>query len=156
MKIRRYRGDDAAILPDIFDAAVSITGRNHYDRQQVDVWRTLNPGTTGFANAYGDGRLVFVIVDIKDIPIGFADVERDGHIQFFYCHPDVSGTGMASELLKALEESARSNDIKKLYVEASETAVGLFSRNGFILGERRDLLVGGVPIYNYAMTKSLV
>lgn len=156
MRIRRYHDDDAEFLADIYDAAVSVTGRNHYDQRQVDVWRTLNPGTTGFANAYGDGRMVFVIVDNKDIPIGFADVERDGHIQFFYCHPDVSGTGTASELLKVLEENARTNGIEALYVEASETAVGLFRRSGFILGKRRDLLVGRVPIHNYAMTKNLI
>ncbi|MCK5747924.1 MAG: GNAT family N-acetyltransferase [Oricola sp.] len=155
MRLRPYRQDDAAFFPDIFDAAVSVTALNHYDQRQVDAWLTLNPGEAAFAKAYGDGRIAIVIVDGDERPMGFADVEQDGHIQFFYCHPDVSGTGMAKALLEKLEESARATGIKRLSAEASETAVGLFRRHGFTLGARRNLRIDGVPIHNYAMSKEL-
>ena len=155
MRLRPYRQDDAAFFPEIFDAAVSVTALNHYDQRQVDAWLTLNPGEAAFAKAYGDGRIAIVIVDGDERPLGFADVEQDGHIQFFYCHPDVSGTGMAAELLERLEESVRATGIKRLSAEASETAVGLFRRHGFTLGVRRNLLIDGVPIHNYAMSKEL-
>ncbi len=97
-----------------------------------------------------------VIADQTDRSVGFADVERDGHVQYFYCHPDLSGSGMADELLSALEMTARGQKLTRLYVEASETARGLFRRNGFNVVKRRDFEISGVPIHNYAMEKTLI
>lgn len=153
--IRDYRPSDAALMPLIFQAAVSITARYHYSDRQVAAWLARAPGSDTFARCYTDGRLAMVISDQADLAVGFADVERDGHIQYFYCHPDLSGTGVAGDLLNALEMAARRLKIARLYVEASETALGFFKRNGFKVEKRRDFEVSGVPIHNYAMDKRL-
>jgi putative acetyltransferase len=39
--------------------------------------------------------------------------------------------------------------------ETSELARRLFERKGFVVLERQDLLIRGVPIHNYRMTKIL-
>lgn len=62
---------------------------------------------------------------------------------------------MADELLSAIEAAARGLKLIGLYVEASETALGLFRRNGFSVVKRRDFEISDVPIHNYAMKKTL-
>ena len=43
-----------------------------------------------------------------------------------------------------------------LFTEASELARRLFERKGFVVVERRDIVLrDGVPIHNYRMTKVL-
>ena len=43
-----------------------------------------------------------------------------------------------------------------LHVEASEAARRLFERKGFVVTERLDFEIGGAPIYNYLMMKTLI
>lgn len=153
--IREYRPSDAALMPEIFRSAVTVSARRHYNDQQVTVWLSRTPTAERFAESYSDDRLAMVIANQENQPVGFADVEEDGHIQYFYCHPELSGSGMADVLLCALNAAARGRKLSRLYVEASETALGLFKRNGFDVVKRRDFEISGVPIHNYAMEKVL-
>jgi hypothetical protein len=45
--------------------------------------------------------------------------------------------------------------LARIYMEASEAARRFFLRRGFEVLERRDLLIGEVPIHNFAMEKRL-
>ena len=153
--MREYRPSDAALMPEIFRSAVSVSARRHYNDRQVTVWLSRTPNAETFAENYSNGRLAMMIVNQENRPVGFADVEEDGHIQYFYCHPELSGSGMADVLLRAIEVAARGRKLSRLYVEASETALGLFKRNGFDVVKRRDFKISGVPIHNYAMEKVL-
>jgi putative acetyltransferase len=54
-----------------------------------------------------------------------------------------------------VETAARAQGITRLFTEASELARRLFERKGFVVLERQDLVIHGVPIHNYRMTKIL-
>jgi putative acetyltransferase len=54
-----------------------------------------------------DGRTVLVAADEHDQPLGFGDIEADGHIGYFYCAPDAVGTGVARAVYDKLEKIAR-------------------------------------------------
>ena len=62
--------------------------------------------------------------------------------------------GIAQRLLNTLEESARTNTIKSLYLgtlERLEAAIRFYERNGFSVIGTRDFVVGGEvhvdPVY---------
>ena len=79
-----------------------------------------------FLARVSDGRLVFVATDNGDKPIGFIELENNGHIDCFYCHPDVTRTGVGLALYNHLEQVALGSGLQRLYVEASEAAKTFF------------------------------
>lgn len=153
--IRSIEAGDYARLPEIFRDAITSIGRHHYTDDQIRVWLARAPSASVFADAFEDGRLGFVVEGEGGEAVGFADLAPDGHINWFYCHPVLSGTGMADRLLFAVEGAARAKRIRCLSVEASETARSLFLRNGFEEERRRGFEIDGVAIHNYAMSKGL-
>jgi putative acetyltransferase len=102
-----------------------------------------------------EGRIFLVAENDAGEPVGYTDLELDGHIDHLYCRPDVVGSGVGSALYLALEALARERGIPSLFVEASEAARRLFERHGFKIESRNDFEIAGVPIHNYRMSKSI-
>lgn len=99
--------------------------------------------------------MFLVAVDKEDQPLAFGDLEADGHFDHMFCHPDLAGSGIRSNLYDALEPAALRQGLKYLYVEASEPARRLFPAQGFRVDHRRDFIVRNVAIHNYRMEKRL-
>ncbi|ATF17795.1 GNAT family N-acetyltransferase [Phaeobacter gallaeciensis] len=155
MKIRLFRPEDAAALAQIFHAAVHGVSARDYSPEQCAAWSPEPAPAEVWQGRAGDGRFVFVAVDAADQPQGFIELERDGHIDCFYCHPDVAGTGVGLALYQQLEAQARDLGLSSLYVEASEAAKRFFTRQGFTDEGRREIERRGVGLHNYRMTKAL-
>ena len=126
-----------------------------YTAAQVRAWAP-EPRTAEWAHGQAtDGRLVLVAADADDRPVAYIDLEPDGHIDRLFCAPEAAGQGIASRLYDAVEAAAREQGITSLFTEASEPARRLFARKGFTIVQRQDLVIRGVPIHNYRMTKVL-
>jgi len=108
-----------------------------------------------FLGRVSDGRSVFVATDDTDKPIGFKELENDGHIGCFHCHPKFVGNRVGIALYKRLEAAALEKGLTRIYVEAGEVAKRFFLRAGFTLTKRRDFEYNGVDIHNYLMEKNL-
>jgi putative acetyltransferase len=153
--IRAYEPRDAADLADVFFRSVRQVARSAYTATQVRAWAP-EPRTAEWAHREAsDGRLVLVAADADDRPVAYIDLEPDGHIDRVFCTPEAAGQGIASRLYDAVEAAAREQQITSLFTEASELARRLFERKGFAVVERQDLVVRGVAIHNYWMTKAL-
>lgn len=155
MNIRNFRVDDAVALAKILHASVRAVGIKDYTQSQVEAWSPAPVSSQAFIKRIDDGRVVLVAVTDEDEPIGFIELERDGHIDCFYCAPRFVGHGVGSALYARLEEVARAAGLRRLHVEASEGARRFFAHKGFTLIQRRDLERNGVAIHNYLMKKSL-
>ena len=153
-RLRLYQPDDAAHLAGIFVEAVRGIGPSDYSPEQVQAW-AAGASADRFAARAGDGRVVWVALDVADQPCAFIDLEADGHIDFLYCRPAEAGTGTAAALYAVLESHARKTGLTRLYTEASEAARRFFLKRGFVVTQRRDFPVRGVMIHNYAMEKRL-
>lgn len=150
--IRAYRPEDAPTLAAIFHAAVRVTGAKFYSGAQVEAWSPAPPPR--FNPRLEDGRQIFVAT-AQAPPVAFIELEPNGHIDRFYCHPDHAGTGVGSALYAHLEKCARATAIAQLTVEASEAARAFFAAKGFTQTARRDFILRGVAMHNYAMKKTL-
>lgn len=155
MHIRPCRPGDAAALSDIYRRSVTQLGPADYTGGQVEAWLSCAPTTDQMHARCTDGRTCLVMVAAPDRPVAFGDLEVDGHIDLLYCAPEAAGTGAASAIYDALEATARERGLQRLYVEASEAARRLFTHKGFTVTARRDFVIGGVQIHNYAMEKLL-
>ena len=153
MKIRDYYAQDATALAKLYQQSVMVLGLRDYSSRQVEVWASLGPDPERIHQLIADGRTRLVAVDDLDRPVAFADLERDGHIDFIFCSPDMAGKGAASALYDALEKSAREFGLNRLRCEASEAGRRFFLKKGFTVLTRRQIEVSGVAIHNYAMEK---
>ena len=153
--VRLYRPDDAVAIPVIFHRSVREVASANYTEAQVAAWSPAPPDYTWATGRANDGRSIFVAVDQSDTPVGYIDVEADGHIDHLYCLPEAVSRGVGAQLYAVVEMHARHLGLTRLYVEASEPARRMFERQGFSMLERRDLEHRGIPIHNYLMEKTL-
>ena len=149
------REGDADAMADVYRRSVRALGAQDYAPEQVEAWASRGPDAVRFRQKIMDGRKGWVAVDAKGHVCGFVDLESDGHVDFLYVDPDHAGQGVAGRLLTELEQGARSAGLRRLYVEASETARPVFERHGYSVAGRRDFEISGVAIHNYAMERTL-
>ena len=155
VRIRDFRPDDAAALAQLFHLSVHIVGAKDYSSAQVHVWSPAPQSAEQFLQRASDGRRVFVAIANDDAPCGFIELEADGHIDCFYCHPAFVGKGAGSMLYEALETDAINAGHQTLRVEASEGAKRFFTHKGFTIIARQNFERSGVWIHNYRMIKNL-
>jgi putative acetyltransferase len=153
--IRPYEPRDAAGVADVFYRSVREVALSDYTADQVTAWAPGPPDVEQERGRSGDGRLVLVAADRQGRVVAFADLEADGHIDRLFCAPEAAGRGIASRLYEAVEAAARERGIGRLSTEASELARRFFARKGFVMLERQDMVLRGVPIHNYKMAKNL-
>lgn len=153
--IRAYAASDASALVEVFQRSVNGIGPRDYSPEQVNAWASRTPTAEAMHARYTDGRTAMVATDDNDQPIAFGDLEPDGHLDFIYCVPEAAGRGVASALYDRLEATARAAGLDRIHTEASEAARRLFEHKGFVVTARRDLVVAGTPIHNFAMEKRL-
>lgn len=155
IRIRPFQTSDASSLVAVFREAVTALSRRDYSEDQIAAWLKSLPDEDETRARCGDGRLTLVAASEPGEVVAFIELENDGHIDLLYAHPDVAGKGVALGLFAELEDHARSMGLSRLYVEASEPARRFFEKQGFRTTKRRDFVIHGVPIHNYAMEKDL-
>lgn len=150
--IRGYQLGDAPQMARLYFDSARQLGTRRYSPEQVEAWAPAPADPSVVHARTSDGRYTLVATDERGDVAGYGDLEADGHIDHLYCRPDVAGSGVAGAILDGLlAEAVSRGSVRRLYVEASELARGLFERKGFIVVGRRDFEVRGVPIHNYAM-----
>lgn len=87
--------------------------------------------------------------------IGFGDMTETGFIDRLYVHKDYQRKGVASLLLKRLEEEARKLGIAELTMEASLLLKPLAERQGFEVVQEHKKVLRGVEFITYFMSKKL-
>jgi len=155
MIVREFSASDAPAIVDLFQRSVRILGARDYTPAQVDAWAWRAPSCAEVHERYSDGRLAIVVANADGALLGFADIEEDGHIGFFYRAPEAEGTGVAELMFQRLWSDAQGKGLERVYLEASEAARRFFLKQGFVETHRQELLIQSVPIHNYAMHKML-
>lgn len=157
--IRPYRDDDAETLSVIALAAISAIGTHAYSPEQVAAWAARHGGPDMYRDRVRGGAAIFVAADAGDVPVAYALLKPDGHLDRLYNHPEHTRRGLATQLLVHAEQHARAKGMTRLYTEASELARPAFERAGYEVLHRREFEIdgpgGAVPIHNYAMEKML-
>ncbi|MCG7494647.1 GNAT family N-acetyltransferase [Thalassobius sp. Cn5-15] len=156
MRVRPFRTADAATLVQIFHRAVQATARADYSEDQLNAWSPAPAAPERYlARITRGGHKVWVAVDDTDTPIGFIELQEDGHIDCFYRDPDHRAAHVGQALYKTLEKEARTRRLTRLYVEASEVAKRFFLRHDFTTLERNEFERTGVMMHNTRMEKHL-
>jgi putative acetyltransferase len=153
MKIRRYRPGEEETLWRLYrDTTREIIGR-FYTPAQIDRWAPLDKDMAEWTERIRD-RDPFVAEE-QGALVGFAELELDGHIDYFYCHHQWQRQGVGRALYRALEDEARRLGVSRLYAEVSVPAKPFFVSMGFRIVEEQSNRVCDAPAKRYLMAKTL-
>jgi len=151
MNIRRYRlGEEEALWRLYRDTTRKILGA-FYTPEQIERWAPQNKSLAEWKERLRI-RNPFVAEE-KGQLVGFAELEPDGHIDYFYCHHQWQRKGVGRELYRALEDDAHRLGVTCLYAEVSVPAKPFFVSIGFEIVEEQVNLVCGAPAGRFIMRK---
>ncbi|MEO2091652.1 MAG: GNAT family N-acetyltransferase, partial [Gemmataceae bacterium] len=142
---------DAPALLTLFRDTIRRVNRRHYNPEQIAAWASDEIDPAAWAGRFA-GRFV-VVAEEDDRPVGFAELEADGHIDRVYVSADHVGQGIGKLLLAAVLGEAERRGLTRLFVEASVTARPFFETAGFTLIAEQTVTVRGVEFKNYRMER---
>ncbi len=150
--LRPFLPEDVPLLAAIFTASIEeLTGEDYSEAQQ-QAWMELAEGEEFGKRLAADLTL---IATIEGSPVGFASLRGTDHIRMLYVHPAVSGHGIATMLVDALEKLAGGRGAQSLTVDASDTAEGFFAKRGYTAQQRNSVTVNDEWLANTTMKKTL-
>ncbi len=153
MNIRRYRpGEEERLWQLYHDTTHFINGKD-YTPEQCERWA---PGIADLPKWRERirARNPFIAEEGGKI-LGFAELEPDGQIDFFYCDHEHQRRGIGSRLYETIEKEAQRLKIPRLQAAVSLNAKAFFLRMGFqVVTEQRNIVCGAVAP-NYIMRKEV-
>ena len=153
-RIRAAVGDDAEAVWRVHTTSIRGLCAGWYTEQEITVW-------TGrlIAEAYRRAieAHVMIVAERDGTVVGFGELDlQRGEIVAVYVLPEVAGTGVGSDLLAHLEETARAADHARLTLCASLNAEAFYARRGWRAGAReKHRLTPGVAVDCVRMDKDL-
>jgi putative acetyltransferase len=152
--IGEYRRADAGALMRLFHDTVHSTCSTDYTPEQLAAWSPASGLDVEAWRARFDAKKPFV-ASVGLEPIGFIELEADGHIDCLYVHRDFQRRGVATRLLEHAVARARARSMRRLYVEASITAVPFFVRHHFSVVRSQEVERRGQWLKNFVMERLL-
>jgi len=126
----------------------------YYTKKQIERWAPKKYDRQKRIDRLNDKNPFVALVNGKIV--GFAELEKDGHIDYFYCHHKFQGQGIGSALLAKVENEAKKNNIKYVYGECSKTAITFFKAKGFKIIKETNKIRAGSPAKRYHIRKDIV
>jgi putative acetyltransferase len=153
LALRPYLPADAPLLVEIFRAGVEALTADDYSEAQQEAWASAADDEEAFAARLA-GELTLVAT-IEGSPAGFASLKGAEQIDMLYVHPAVTGRGVATMLVDALERLAGNRGAARLTVDASDNARAFFDKRGYTAQRRNTVSCGGEWLANTTMEKQL-
>ncbi len=151
--LRPMLPSDAHVIAEIFRASIEGLTAEDYSPAQQDAWAAAAGDEAAFAERRA--KELTLIATLDRVPVGFASLKGDDHIEMLYVHPRASGKGVAKALVGALETLAAARGITRLSVDASDTARDFFAHRGYTAQRRNTVEVNGEWLGNTSMEKTL-
>ena len=152
--IRDYEPGDARALMELFHRTVHTVCAADYTPEQLAAWspaagQQLERWSRRFAV-----KRPFVATSERG-PVGFLELEPDGHIDGMYVHSDVQRQQVGTRLLQHAITQARRWGLRRLHAEVSITALPFFRRHGFQLVRKQEVERNGQWLRNSVMELQL-
>ena len=153
VEIRRYLPGEEKALQQIYFEATRRSNSKDYTPEQIERWVAKHADLAEWTSRLVERNPFVAVIDRR--PIAFGELEVNGHIDFFYCHPDWEGKGAGSGLMRAITAEAHKLGLKALHTEVSVTAEPFFTKKGFQTVEERVPVICGAPAKQFIMRKDI-
>ena len=153
MKVRRYEtGEEEALWSLLYETVHRVNSKD-YSQAQIDAWAPSERDSDQWSNRLKETNPF--VAEVHGELIGFAELEKNGHIDCFYAAHNWQGKGIGSALLRTIEAAASSQGISRLFAEASTTAKAFFQNKGFSVEGEQTVSLRGERFTNYAVSKRI-
>lgn len=149
--IRPYQSGEEPLLRELFYNTVHNVNQRDYTPEQRNAWAPLKYDENAWAMRIQESE-PFVALD-NDIIVGFADVQSDGYIDFFFCHHAYQGKGVGKALMQHILKAGKRYGVKRFYANVSLTAKPFFQHYGFSVLKEQQKEVRGTVLTNFLMEK---
>lgn len=149
--LRPYTPADAPALMALFRDTIRRVNVRDYTEEQVRAWAPDEIEPVRWASRFA-GRFV-VVAEAEGRPVGFAELEADGHIDRFYVSADHQGIGVGRAMIEAVIAEGQRLGLPRLFAEVSITARPFFERTGFVVLAEQTVTVRGVGLTNCRMER---
>lgn len=151
MRLHAYRWEDCPLLAEMFFDTVHEVNAKDYSPEQLRAWAT---GTVDLA-AWNSSFLAHHTLVAREGAevVGFGDMDKTGYLDRLYVHKNYQGRGIASALVKELEQWAAAQGADEVTTHASITAKPFFERCGYTLVGENAVVRQGVSLTNFTMKK---
>lgn len=147
MEIRKFRPEDANEVSNVIRRALALINIKDYPEDHIK--SMIEKFSLQAVLKRGQKRSMFVVViDFKIVATG--SLQNDT-IYSLFVDPDYNGRGIGTKLMEKLEDLAKNNHVKVLKVPSSITAIGFYTRLGFV----KEKEVISQEILTIHMTKML-
>ncbi|MFM7237804.1 MAG: GNAT family N-acetyltransferase [Cyanobium sp.] len=154
--LRPLERTDWRQVAEAYEDAVKSLAAPHYSPQQIQAWAHYPDRNGGFTDALAQGfGLVGTTTDRPGSVEAFALLHPDDRLALLYCRARSSRRGLASQLVLALEERARSMGQTRLRTEASQLSRPLLERLGWTVEEEERILFAGESFLRWRMSRTL-
>ncbi|MBO1752090.1 GNAT family N-acetyltransferase [Actinotalea sp. BY-33] len=149
MLIRDYAETDAATTLDVFERAITTTGRARYTQEQVEAWL----GAPRELARWGAERLEVrtFVAEHDGVLAGFADLEEGGYVNRLFVDPRFGRRGVAHALLDHVRAAAVLDGLPELTTHSSLVARPVFERAGFRVVHDEVVRRGDVTLQRFFM-----
>ncbi len=153
MFVREFKISDTEEIMHLFYDTIHRINIRDYSSEQVDAWAPKDMNYAQWSEQL-QSKMTYVAEEEGKI-IGFAELEKTGHIGCFYCHADYQSRGVGTRLLNQIQLTAKNLGIQKLFTEASITARPFFECLGFRVITPQEVERRGMKFINYVMEKDI-
>jgi putative acetyltransferase len=151
--LRSYRPSDAPALLALFKETIRRVNRHDYSPEQIAAWASDDIDPIRWVERF-EGRFA-VVAEIDSAPVGFAELEANGHVDRVYVSAAHRGQGVGLRLMESVFNEARRIGLCRLYVEASITARPFFEARGFALLAEQTVVCRGIAMTNCRMERRM-
>jgi putative acetyltransferase len=130
---------------------MELTGDDYSEAQQ-EAWADRGE-EPDFAQRLS--KQLTLVATIASAPVAVISLKGTDQIDMLYVHPGVARQGIGTMLYDAVEKLARARGAKQLTVDASDTALPFFEKQGFAGVQRSTIPVGEEWLGNTHMKKPL-
>ncbi|MBM5817470.1 MAG: GNAT family N-acetyltransferase [Cyanobacteria bacterium K_Offshore_surface_m2_239] len=156
MRVRPLLPADWAQVVEVYADAVRTLAAPHYCPEQIDAWASHPSDNPDVSEALARGQgLVGCPDDQPQRVEGFALLDPADRLSLLYCRGRSSRQGLATCLVRALEEQARARGQRRLRTEASRLSRPLLERLGWSVDGEEEILFAGQPFVRWRMSTAL-
>ncbi|CCN37260.1 putative Acyl-CoA N-acyltransferase [Vibrio nigripulchritudo SO65] len=151
--IRHYNEQDARATWKLFFHTVRKVNLRDYTEDEVKAWAPER-----FELARWQKRMNVIepfIAELDGRVVGYADLQKDGLIDHFFCHHMHQGKGVGAALMNHIFSVGRAKGIKRFYSEVSITARPFYEHFGFEVIQQQEVEIRGKTLTNFLMEKTV-
>jgi len=152
MRIRKFLASDGVAVARLHRDTIRNVNSKDYPPEQIAVWAGRSTAQRARESKHSKNR--YVVLDNDEV-IGFGGFSEDGELTGLYINKDYIGKGIGTRLLNKLENEARAQGFKELFLISTITARNFYERRGYSIVKKTIHKIKDQQLTVYKMKKVL-